>query len=130
MEGTVVTLVVRHMAGDKRFAKELVLANGKKAAIVREEAEMKELKRLTGEVRLAWIARCYVEALRRGSRRQNADVARQLHLSEPQVRDSVLWARRKGLLSKTEKQGLPGGELTPRAIELLKSLERVQANPR
>jgi hypothetical protein len=101
----------------------------KKAAIQAEKAGMKELKRLTGEVRLAWIARCYVEAQRRGSRKPNADVARQLRLSMPHVRDSILRARRKRLLSDTDKQGRPGGELTPKAIKILESLERVQADP-
>ena len=72
-----------------------------------------------GDVRLARIAQRYVAALTRGSRTQNADVARQLRITNAQVRDAIHRARKQGLLSPTGKQGVPGGELTSRALEIL-----------
>jgi CRP-like cAMP-binding protein len=79
-----------------------------------------------GDVRLARIANYYVEASSRGSRTQNADVAKQLAMTPSQVRDAVHRARLQGLLSFTAKQGVAGGELTPKALELL----RAQPAPR
>jgi hypothetical protein len=76
-----------------------------------------------GDVKLARIAGLYAEALKRRSKRQNADVARQLGMKVSQVRDAIHLARRKGLLSSTRKQGVPGGELTPRAVEMLQIAE-------
>lgn len=75
-----------------------------------------------GDVRLARIAHAYVKALSRGSLRPNEDVAAQLGIRKAsQVRDAIHMARRKGLLSSTRKRGVPGGELTAKAIELLRA---------
>ncbi len=76
-----------------------------------------------GNARLARIASLYVEALNRRSRTQNVDVARQLKMEGSQVRDAIHLARQKGLLSSTRQRGVPGGELTPKAVELLRSAD-------
>lgn len=76
-----------------------------------------------GDVRLARIARLYVQALEGRSRTPTVDVARQVRMKDSQVRDATHLARRRGLLSATRKQGRPGGELTAKAVELLKSAE-------
>jgi hypothetical protein len=73
-----------------------------------------------GDVRLASIAAQYVRVLSSGSRKSNVDVAQRLGLSVSRVRDAVCQARRRGLLSPTCKRGVPGGELAPRAVELLR----------
>jgi hypothetical protein len=72
-----------------------------------------------GDVRLAHVAKLYVEALQRGSRTQVVDVARQLGVPAAHVRDAVSAARRRGLLTATRSQGVPGGELTAKAQALL-----------
>jgi hypothetical protein len=95
----------------------------------RYQSAKRELKTLKADTRLAWIARCYVEAQKRGSRQQNAEVARQLRLRSSQVRDAILWARRRDILSSTRQKGVSGGELTPKAIALLDSLRNVLKTP-
>ena len=77
-----------------------------------------------GDARLAQIASCYVKVLGEGSRRANVEVARQLQMKVSQVRDAVHLARKNGLLTAARKQGAPEGELTPKAIALLKGLTR------
>lgn len=66
----------------------------------------------------AKIARHYAEAVRSGTTRPVAETAKKLNLKEPQVRDFVHQARRRGLLSKT-RQGRVGGLLTEKAERLL-----------
>jgi len=78
-------------------------------------------RRAEAAQRLARIAASYVQVRKMGSRRSNAEVARLLGLRVNQVRDAIHVARRKGLLSPTLKQGSAGGELTPRALDLLKA---------
>jgi hypothetical protein len=72
-----------------------------------------------GDIKLARIAKLYVDAMSRGSRTQNVDVAAQLGLKESQVRDAIHRARLRGLLSDTRKQGAAGGELTAKAFDIL-----------
>jgi hypothetical protein len=83
-----------------------------------------------GDARLALVAKLYVAALSRGSRTPIADVARQFRAKKAsQVRDAIYLARRKGFLSATREQGVPGGELTPKAIELLEGTEEEVTRP-
>jgi hypothetical protein len=74
----------------------------------------------TGKMRLARIADLYVRALEAASRRPNVDVAKRLGISSSAVRDAVHHARVQGLLTKTRKNGVVGGELTATAVALLK----------
>jgi hypothetical protein len=72
--------------------------------------------------RRAQIAAAYIEALKTGSRKPNEAVAKRLGLKTTAVRDAVHRARRDGLLTQTVRaghQGVYGGELTQKAIDLL-----------
>lgn len=68
----------------------------------------------------AKLAREYAERVAEGSPRPTADVARRRKLPTPKVRDMLHEARRRGLLSPTG-QGRPGGELTAKALDILKA---------
>src|SRR5262249_7365956 len=103
------------------------------AGAMKKEADgrrrlLKIQKALKGDGRLASIAQSYVQASAMGSKRQNAHVAARLNMTIAQVRDAIHWARKKGLLSETRGRGVPGGELTPKAIALLLSLERIRGD--
>lgn len=68
-----------------------------------------------------WAAR-YVEALSRGVKSPNKDVAERYGLTHEQVRDRVHIAREKGLLTGGGR-GRQGGQLTDKARQLLAELE-------
>lgn len=70
-------------------------------------------------LKLLRIAETYVACLRRRSRRPTADCAQQVNLPVSQVRDAIHRARTRGLLTGSRGQGLAGGELTERALDLL-----------
>jgi len=89
------------------------------------QAYRRERAQERGDVRLARVANLYVEALQRGSRTQVIDVARQLGVPAAHVRDAVSAARRRGLLTATRSQGVPGGELTAKAHALLGQMAAV-----
>jgi hypothetical protein len=82
----------------------------------------RELRLDQGDIRLARIASCYADVLNQGSRKPNADVATRLGLKVTEVRDAIFRARQKGLLksSRRRQRGIAGGELTLRAIALLR----------
>ena len=63
-----------------------------------------------------WAA-AYVDALAR-SPRPAADLAARHSLSASQIRNLMHACRRRGLLTASPP-GRPGGELTPRAVQLL-----------
>ena len=92
------------------------------------EGAFKRTVRSAGDSKLALIARLYVQAQERGSRRQNAEVAQALGMRSSQVRDAIHRARRQGLLTATRKQGASGGELTPKAVVLLRQAEEDEAS--
>jgi hypothetical protein len=70
------------------------------------------------DLRYAQIAKAYVGALKRGSRRPVQDVAKRRRLSESTVRNMIHTARARQLLTAAE-WGAPGGSLLPRAQKLL-----------
>ena len=72
--------------------------------------------------RLAIVAYCYSEACA-SSRAPNQDVALRLRMKPANVRDDVIAARRKGLLTSTRKQGAPGGRPTETCLEILRTLK-------
>jgi hypothetical protein len=78
------------------------------------------------DVFYAVIARDYLDVLARGSRRPIHDLARARKLKASTVRDMVHEARERALLSKS-KAGIRGGQMLPRCIELLESLDRKDA---
>lgn len=75
----------------------------------------------------AKIARLYLDALDRGSRRPLVDVLKELKkqdrqrytgVTEATVRDWIHAARKRhGFLTAPPKQGVPGGEATPKLLE-------------
>lgn len=67
----------------------------------------------------ATIARAYVARIAAGSRRPVADLATRLELDDSVVRDAIHEARMRGLLTPG-RQGVPGGQLTTRAKQVLK----------
>jgi hypothetical protein len=70
--------------------------------------------------RYAQIAAAYVAQIEAGHRQVYPAIARRFRLTPEQVRDAIHTARHKrGLLSRTTKQGRPGGQLTPKAVALL-----------
>ncbi len=71
----------------------------------------------------AELARDYVDLIHSGSPRPNAEIAKRRKLKSPKVRDMIHEARKRGLLS-TKAWGRPGGQLTPRALELLESTNK------
>jgi hypothetical protein len=72
--------------------------------------------------RLAVVAYCYSEACV-SSRAPIQEVSVRLRMKPAKVRDDVIAARRKGLLTGTRKQGAPGGQLTEKCIEILRTLK-------
>jgi hypothetical protein len=77
-------------------------------------------RRFTHYLQLALIAKLYVQLTASGSRKQNVEMAGRLGMTVAQIRDTIHHARREGLLSSTRKQGASGGELTPKAMEMLR----------
>lgn len=69
--------------------------------------------------RLLATSAAYVDALHAGDRSPNASVARRLDISTTRVTEDVRAARREGLLTAAPQRGVPGGELSERAIGLL-----------
>ena len=69
--------------------------------------------------RLVTTAALYVEALRQGDRHPNEAVARQQDRSAANVRDDLKRARSAGYLTPAGGHGIPGGDLTPLARQLL-----------
>jgi hypothetical protein len=69
------------------------------------------------ELDYALVAAKYISHL--GSRQPVVDVAEELYLSTSQVRNILYEARTRGLLTG-KGQGKPGGELTPKALDLLR----------
>jgi hypothetical protein len=66
----------------------------------------------------ARLARRYATLVRKGRANPVAELSKALHIPHPQIRDAIKRAREKGFLT----EGLPGragGELTPKASELL-----------
>jgi hypothetical protein len=74
------------------------------------------------ELDYALVAAKYVSHL--GSHQPVVDVAKDLHLSTSQVRNILYQARRRGLLTGKDRQGKAGGDLTPKALELLRQHEQ------
>ena len=64
----------------------------------------------------ARLARDYVSALRRGSRRPLADLAATRNMKVSQVRDAIRRARSLGLLTGGKKSGRAGGQLTDKGV--------------
>ena len=73
---------------------------------------------------LVRTAAVYVHLLRQHSRRPTADCARRLGLPVSRVRDAIHQARARKLLTGSDGQGSPGGELTAEALALLEPEER------
>jgi hypothetical protein len=71
--------------------------------------------------RLAATAALYVEAIGAGRRDPNESVAEAQGRPMRAVRDDIYAARREGLLTGSVRRGRPGGQLTPRAHEILGS---------
>ena len=80
--------------------------------------------RKASQLRLIDLAARYVMAHERGDRAPRAAVARELGLSEEQVRDRLHEARVKGYLVGAPGAGMAGGRLSPAAIEILQGSER------
>jgi hypothetical protein len=72
---------------------------------------------------LARLAKRYVDALQRGSRRPIHDIATEDRVEASTIRMAIYRARQRGLLTKP-KQGSRGGTLTPAAAQLLKRTSR------
>jgi hypothetical protein len=68
------------------------------------------------------IASAYVKALRSGSKTPTALCARRLGMRPSKIRDAVHQARSLGFLTKSRGQGYAGGELTAKALVLVKAL--------
>jgi hypothetical protein len=77
----------------------------------------------------AKLAQAYVAALSRGSRRPTADAAAELHYEPSHVRDGLNKARERGLLTRPETPGRPGGRLTGKAELTLLKAERPSEEP-
>jgi hypothetical protein len=77
---------------------------------------------------LIWAER-YVEALGRGSTKPNEDVAKRTRRHPTEVRDLVHEARIRGLLTRGER-GKASGQLTPKALELRRKLDRAKRRKR
>ena len=80
--------------------------------------------RAASDLRYAKVAARYVAAVTRGSRRPAAEVAEEMTRDggwyEPQhVKELTYEARRRGFLTPT-RQGRPGGQLTEKALEVLR----------
>jgi hypothetical protein len=73
----------------------------------------------------AEIAGAYVARLAAGSRRPVADLARRRKLAESVVRDMIHEARARGMLT-AGRQGVPGGQLTAHAEQLLRAPRKEQ----
>lgn len=71
-------------------------------------------------LRLATTAALYVQACDRGERTPNEAVGRLQGRPASHVRDDLKAARAAGLLEAAPVQGMAGGRLTPKAIELLR----------
>jgi hypothetical protein len=71
-------------------------------------------------LRLATTAALYVQACDRGERSPNEAVGRVQGRPASQVRDDLKAARAAGLLEAAPVQGMAGGRLKPKAIELLR----------
>jgi hypothetical protein len=69
----------------------------------------------------AEIAALYVDTI--GSGTEALDVAKKLGYSAEQVKGFLYQARRRGLLTWAPSKGKAGGQLTPKAIELLKGAD-------
>lgn len=82
---------------------------------------------LSDETLLA-VAVAYDQAVRRGSREPVSDVAKRVHLAHNRTRDYINRARRRGFLTPGVR-GRSGGDLTPRALALLKG-SRSRRRPR
>jgi hypothetical protein len=86
-----------------------------------EEGEPKPRRGRPGlsNLHYAKLAQAYVAALGRGSRRPTADAAAALSYEPSHVRDGLNKARDRGLLTRPETPGRPGGQLTGKAELLL-----------
>jgi len=69
----------------------------------------------------ATMALAYVDALKQGSRRPVADVAKAENYSPSHVRDALKTARERGLLTRPKGRGRADGKLTEKAIGLLRA---------
>ncbi len=76
--------------------------------------------------RLARVAAVYVDCLRAGSRRPNADCAGRIGMPAHRVRDALHQARTRGLLTRSSGQGIPGGELTQKCLDILRLREALR----
>jgi hypothetical protein len=68
----------------------------------------------------AGLAARYVGKVQSGSARPIAELAKELHYSPARIRQALLTARRRGLLTDT-RRGRAGGELTGKALAILRS---------
>jgi transposase-like protein len=73
------------------------------------------------------LAQQYLERCKAGSRSPVKDLAKAHGMTEVAARAALHRARQRGLLSR-QKQGKAGGELTPRAKNLLRKLRRKQGD--
>jgi hypothetical protein len=78
---------------------------------------------LTRTQRLALVAQLYATGLAEGRTRIVAEIALRSGRKAPHVRDDVYAARREGLLTEGRGHGRIGGELTPKARDILMALE-------
>ena len=77
----------------------------------------------------ARLAQAYVAALSRRSRQPTADAAAKLHYEPSHVRDGLNKARERGLLTRPEAPGRPGGRLTLKAELTLLKAEQPSEDP-
>jgi len=97
------------------------------AGLFAKEEPARRRKRRLGagrpDIFYARVARRYVDAAPnfRGAVKR---IARKMRQSPEKVRDMILTARRRGLLSPAPVQGKGGGQLTPTALDLLRRRTR------
>jgi hypothetical protein len=129
---------VQNIARDPRFAKQLLQPRGIKLGSEMRRRRPGRAGR-SDSFYLAWAVG-YVERLGAGSRRPVKDLAEHPPkiirgyisdgnlTSEATVRDIIHQARERGLLTRSPA-GRPGGELTPKAKQILKQLASESRRP-
>ena len=85
-----------------------------------EERPKREYRRGRPDIFYARIAARYCRILHAGRRNAVQIIASSIKQPESKVRDMVLQARKRGLLTRPPKQGRMGGQLTPKAERLLR----------
>jgi hypothetical protein len=90
----------------------------------------RQRSRRDSDVRHAFVAWLYVKRVREGSRRAAEEVAEELgrEYDAKKVTDTLFQARRKGLLTRTER-GRARGELTEKARDILRREAQHQRQP-